>query len=83
MSGTIALGFRVKSGYAIGVALRGPATAPTAVSRHTVELSDPDLVETVGWTPTRFLEVQPTKNVPSSVQNDAGPFTWNLTGDDE
>jgi hypothetical protein len=46
MSGTIALGFRVKSGYAIGVALRGPATAPTAVSRHTVELSDPDLVET-------------------------------------
>jgi pectate lyase len=46
-------------------------------------VNDPDLVETVGWTPTLFLELQPTKRVPSSVQNDAGPFVWHLSEDDE
>ena len=39
---TIALGFRVKSGYAIAVALRGPASAPAAVARQVVALSDPE-----------------------------------------
>jgi len=42
----IALGFRVKSGYAIAVALRGPASAPAAVARAVVELSDPEDAET-------------------------------------
>jgi hypothetical protein len=42
----VALGFRVKSGYAIAVALAGPASAPGAVSRHVVELSDPDAADT-------------------------------------
>jgi pectate lyase len=46
-------------------------------------VNDPDLVETVGWTPTLFLELEPTKKVPSSVQNDAGPFAWHLSEDDE
>jgi pectate lyase len=46
-------------------------------------VNDPDLVETVGWTPTLFLEIEPTKKVPSSVQNDAGPFVWHLSEDDE
>lgn len=46
-------------------------------------VNDPDLVETVAWTPTLFLEIQPTKKVPSSVQNDAGPFVWHLSEDDE
>jgi hypothetical protein len=41
-----ALGFRVKSGYAIAVALRGPASAPAAVARQVVELSDPEDAET-------------------------------------
>jgi pectate lyase len=41
-------------------------------------VNDPDLVETVGWTPTLFLEIEPTGRVPSSVQNDAGPFNWHL-----
>jgi hypothetical protein len=40
------LGFRVKSGFAIAVALRGPASAPQAVARWVVELSDPDASET-------------------------------------
>ncbi len=40
-SATIALGFRVKSGFAIAVALRGPASAPGAVARRVVELSHP------------------------------------------
>ena len=42
----VALGFRVKSGFAIAVALRGPAAAPTVIARRIVELSDPDVVET-------------------------------------
>ena len=42
----VTLGFRVKSGYAIAVALRGPASAPSAVARHVVELSDPDAADT-------------------------------------
>jgi hypothetical protein len=41
-----ALGFRVKSGYAIAVALRGPAAAPNAIARELVELCDPDAIET-------------------------------------
>ena len=43
---TIAFGFRVKSGYAIAVALRGPASAPEVVARRVVELSDPASPET-------------------------------------
>src|SRR5712691_8182488 len=42
----VALGFRVKSGFAIAVALRGPASSPQAVARRVVELSDPDASET-------------------------------------
>jgi len=41
-----ALGFRVKSGYAIAIVLNGPAASPTAVARIIVELSDPDDAET-------------------------------------
>ena len=41
-----ALGFRVKSGYAIAVALRGPSSAPGVVARRVVELSDPASAET-------------------------------------
>jgi hypothetical protein len=41
-----AIGFRVKSGFAIAVALRGPAAAPTIIARRVVELSDPGVVET-------------------------------------
>jgi len=42
----IGLGFRVKSGYAIAVALHGPASAPGAVARFVVELCDPDAADT-------------------------------------
>ena len=37
-----ALGFRVKSGFAIAVVVTGPASAPIAIARRVVELSDPD-----------------------------------------
>jgi pectate lyase len=37
-------------------------------------VNDPDLGTHVGWTPTFFTTVQPTGEVPSAVQNDAGPF---------
>ena len=36
-----AVGFRVKSGWATGVLLAGPASAPRALDRRVVELSDP------------------------------------------
>jgi len=43
---TRALGFRVKSGYAIAVALGGSIAAPSVVARHIVELSDPEQGDT-------------------------------------
>jgi hypothetical protein len=42
----LALGFRVKSGYAIAVALSGPASAPRILARRLVQLSDPAVPET-------------------------------------
>ncbi|HEU4624032.1 MAG TPA: hypothetical protein VFS52_04675 [Steroidobacteraceae bacterium] len=39
-------------------------------------VNDPDLVPTVNWAPTLFTEIEETRDVPSSVQNDAGPFNW-------
>ena len=36
----IAIGFRIKSGRAIAVALGGPAAAPTPLTKRVVELSD-------------------------------------------
>jgi hypothetical protein len=41
-----AIGFRVKSGFAIAVVLDGSRRSPSAVARHVVELSDPDVAET-------------------------------------
>ncbi|HEX2446198.1 MAG TPA: hypothetical protein VHJ77_19780 [Vicinamibacterales bacterium] len=49
--------------------------------RHLVDVvdaynavNDPDLLDTVSWAPTLFLEVDPTKNVPKIVRKGAGPF---------
>lgn len=51
--------------------------------RHEVDLvaeynavNDPDLTEDVGWTPTLFVEIDPTKKVPNIVRKGAGPFGW-------
>jgi hypothetical protein len=41
-----ALGFRVKSGHAIAVALTGPAASPTPLARGVVALSDPTIEKT-------------------------------------
>lgn len=41
-----ALGFRIKSGYAVAIVLSGPSRAPTIVARRHVDLSDPDVPET-------------------------------------
>ena len=43
----IALGFRVKSGWAAAVVLGGPSSAPTILEARRVELSDPDTPATV------------------------------------
>lgn len=42
----IALGFRVKSGFAIAVGLSGPADDPELVARQVIELSDPRIPAT-------------------------------------
>ena len=42
----IAVGFRVKSGFAIAVTLEGPASAPSPVSRRVIEMSDAAVPET-------------------------------------
>jgi hypothetical protein len=42
----MALGFRVKSGHAIAVALAGPLASPTLVAREVVLLSDPKVEST-------------------------------------
>ncbi len=42
----MALGFRVKSGRAIAVAMGGPASAPHVLARRIVELSDPAVPST-------------------------------------
>jgi hypothetical protein len=42
----IAVGFRVKSGFAIAVTLEGSASAPSAVSRRVIEMSDSAVPET-------------------------------------
>jgi broad specificity phosphatase PhoE len=41
-----AVGFRVKSGYAVAIVLNGPAASPVPVARQIVELSDPEVEET-------------------------------------
>jgi hypothetical protein len=41
-----AVGFRVKSGFAIAVVLDGSRRAPRAVAARIVEMSDPDVAET-------------------------------------
>jgi hypothetical protein len=41
-----AVGFRVKSGFAIAVVLSGSRRAPRPIARHVVELSDPAVAET-------------------------------------
>lgn len=43
---TIALGFRVKSGFAVSVLLSGTKAAPLALARRIVLLSDPDVAGT-------------------------------------
>lgn len=46
MPAEIALGFRVKSGFAVAVALCGTAAAPVPLARRIVQLSDPAIAET-------------------------------------
>jgi hypothetical protein len=46
ISQPFALGFRVKSGYAITVALAGPAASPAPLARIVVALSDPKIAKT-------------------------------------
>jgi hypothetical protein len=41
-----AIGFRVKSGFAIAIVLDGSARSPIAVARRIVELCDPNVAET-------------------------------------
>jgi pectate lyase len=42
------------------------------------DVNDPDLLPTVGWTPTLFKRIDPTWTVPLAVELLAGPFFWFL-----
>jgi len=42
----IAVGFKVRSGFAIAVTVEGSAAAPRATSRRVIEMCDPDVPET-------------------------------------
>jgi hypothetical protein len=46
MARAVALGFRVKSGFAVAVVVSGSAAAPVALARRIVALSDPAVEET-------------------------------------
>jgi hypothetical protein len=46
VSTDLALGFRVKSGFAIAVGLAGSAAEPMLIARRIVELSDPNVPQT-------------------------------------
>ena len=39
-------------------------------------VNNPDLSGDVGWTPTLFIEIEPTFKVPSAVESRSGPFYW-------
>lgn len=61
MSNTFALGFRVKSGFAVAIALSEGAAGPTLLARRIVALSDPKIEETK----------QPYHNGVGTAQEDA------------
>lgn len=42
---SVAVGFRVKSGWAVAVLISGPASAPAVVDRREVQLADPAVPE--------------------------------------
>lgn len=67
-----------------GTAIRAEGTyfGGTAAS-HAIDpvsawnaVNDPDLGTDVGWTPVLHGTIDATRDVPSAVQNDAGPFVW-------
>jgi pectate lyase len=39
-------------------------------------VNNPDLSGDVGWTPTLFLEIEPTFKVPAAIESRSGPFNW-------
>jgi hypothetical protein len=38
------------------------------------EVNNPDLSGNVGWTPTLFIEIEPTFKVPSAIESRSGPY---------
>jgi pectate lyase len=67
-----------------GTAINISATLVNAASdNHIVDVlaeynatHNPDLLSDVGWTPTLFIEIEPTFKVPSAVESRAGPLNW-------
>jgi pectate lyase len=57
--------------------------SPSQSGHHAIDMlaaynavNDPDLSSDVGWTPTLFVGLTETQDVPSDVQSGAGPFNW-------
>ncbi len=40
------------------------------------DVNNPDLSGDVGWTPTLFVEIEPSFKVPSAIESRSGPFNW-------
>jgi pectate lyase len=56
---------------------RGPQNEVNVVAAwNEAEGNDPDLGWDVGWTPTLFTAMDPTRKVPTRVDRRAGPFAW-------
>lgn len=67
-----------------GAAIHESGTYVNGVSEHDLinvldaynATHDPDLSGDAGWTPTLYVQVDPTQSVPGLVPHKAGPFNW-------
>jgi pectate lyase len=57
--------------------------SPSQSGHHDIDVleaynavNDPYLLGEVGWTPTLFVDLMETQDVPSAVESGAGPFNW-------
>lgn len=71
--------FRGTAIYEAGTLLNSPSES----EHHVIDVvaaynavHDPDLSENVGWTPSLFVGLTETQDVPADVESGAGPFNW-------
>ena len=57
--------------------------SPSKSGKHVIDVlgayndaNDPDLLGSVGWLPTLFIDLEETQDVKPGVESGAGPFNW-------